>query len=217
MCPENSTSYDIEEYCPECENTIPITYDPTDTSFHVICPVCGHYLLLCSMGGAVCDWDEQTGCCMDRGKRMMTDRDKAIKGLESCQDCDGYTCRNFRPYNDWNEPENQATCTCRLVHDALTLLKAQEPRVMTLEEIYTLKPGASLWREVLYKRVQNGRQVWETMDELLVVCPDGTVYGMETYDDDITTMMPVWDDDYKERYWSAKPTRQQREATPWGK
>lgn len=57
----------------------------------------------------------------------MDKREKVINGLESCQECDGYTCRNRCPYNDKNEPENQATCTCRLAHDALALLKSQEP------------------------------------------------------------------------------------------
>lgn len=49
---------------------------------------------------------------------------EVIKGLECCQECDGYTCRNLCPYHDGNEPENQATCTCHLAHDALVLLKS---------------------------------------------------------------------------------------------
>lgn len=56
-------------------------------------------------------------------------REKVIKGMECCQDCDGYVCRNCCPYHDRNEPEGQPTCTCRLAHDALALLKAQEPVV----------------------------------------------------------------------------------------
>ena len=53
--------------------------------------------------------------------------ENVINGLECCQECDGYTCRNCCPYHDKNEPEDPPTCTCRLAHDALTLLKAQEP------------------------------------------------------------------------------------------
>ena len=62
------------------------------------------------------------------GRRTrMVDREKVLKGLECCQECSGYTCRNCCPYYDRNEPESQPTCTCRLAHDALTLLKVQEP------------------------------------------------------------------------------------------
>lgn len=57
----------------------------------------------------------------------MADLKKVFRGLECCQDCDGYTCRNCCPYHDRNEPEDQPTCTCRLAHDALSLLKEQEP------------------------------------------------------------------------------------------
>ena len=61
------------------------------------------------------------------GMTEQEKREKVIKGLGCCQDCDGYVCRNCCPYHDRNEPEDQPTCTCRLAHDALALLKAQEP------------------------------------------------------------------------------------------
>ena len=67
--PTKENPADIFEYCPFCECEIPVRIDPTDKQFHVICPVCGHYLLLCSYCPDTnsCDWSEETGCHMDRG------------------------------------------------------------------------------------------------------------------------------------------------------
>lgn len=50
--------------------------------------------------------------------------ERVIKGLECCQKCDGYICRNCCPYHDRNEPEGQPTCTCHLAGDTLSLLKS---------------------------------------------------------------------------------------------
>ena len=131
----------------------------------------------------------------------MTDREKVIKGLECCQECDGYTCRNLCPYHDKNESENQTTCTCRLAHDALALLKAQEPRVMTVSEIGALSNGDVVWVEftdgrLLPMMVEDGclmrwRFLWR-------ICEDAFL-----------------DDDYKARAWTSRPTDEQRKATPW--
>jgi hypothetical protein len=58
-------------------------------------------------------------------------REKVIRGLESClRLCDYNACREC-PYGDGTP--------CKLLHDALALLKEQEPRVMTLEEVRNLK------------------------------------------------------------------------------
>lgn len=63
----------------------------------------------------------------------MVDKEKVIKGLETCgisgtrEDCEGYGCPYF-VYNDGVSDE----CQEHLFDDALALLK--EPRVMTLEE-----------------------------------------------------------------------------------
>lgn len=66
----------------------------------------------------------------------MTDWEKVIKGLECCQDCDGYTCRNCCPYHDRNEPDDQATCICRLAHDALTLIKNLNEKLKETQRAY---------------------------------------------------------------------------------
>jgi hypothetical protein len=50
----------------------------------------------------------------------MDDREKVIKGLEACSI--GSYCGNDCPYGD-----EEGNCICTLAHDALELLKAQEP------------------------------------------------------------------------------------------
>ena len=59
-----------------------------------------------------------------------------IKGLECCQKCDGYTCRNCCPYHDRNEPEGRPTCTCHLAHDALALLKNISEKLEETQRAY---------------------------------------------------------------------------------
>ena len=63
----------------------------------------------------------------------MPDREKVIKGLECCTAFDG---KGF-PLCEECPYEDEGTCPeLDVLHkDALELLKAQEPRVMTLEEV----------------------------------------------------------------------------------
>ena len=68
----------------------------------------------------------------------MTDREKVIKGLECCamqNVIDLPDCEHC-PYKD-----DSGTCTTQtqLFQDAIELLKAQEPRVLTLEEVKEMK------------------------------------------------------------------------------
>ena len=71
----------------------------------------------------------------------MPDREKVIKGLETCgisgtrEDCEGYGCPYF-VYND----EVSDECIVYLFEDALALLKAQEP-VKPVVDIDTWKCG----------------------------------------------------------------------------
>ena len=59
--------YDVEEYCPYCEDCIPIKvdYDALD-DLEVECPVCHSILMICAMCDvSTCDWREGSGCHMD--------------------------------------------------------------------------------------------------------------------------------------------------------
>lgn len=124
----------------------------------------------------------------------MTDREKVINGLEQF-------ISDFRPFvgnkADWQR-----------VDDALELLKAQEPRVLTLNELRALyDTDHFVWVEDngdddcfdgyaevdIYKEkvelFEFGNEVqWE---------PDNDNYGK------------TW------RCWSSRPTDEQREVAPW--
>ena len=58
--------YDIEEYCPYCDNEIPITLDKDDPYLEVTCPVCHNRIMLCTacINVESCDWKKGKGCKM---------------------------------------------------------------------------------------------------------------------------------------------------------
>ena len=102
---------------------------------------------------------------------------------------------------------------CDMVDDAIAMLKAQEPRVMTLEEIgNALK--MPLWKEtksahkdlytgwVLAYDIQKGEGITGT--RLGMSEPSGRVvwYRFDDYG-------KTW------RCWTSRPTDEQREAIPW--
>ena len=135
---------------------------------------------------------------------------RVINGLECCNkypneygDCMGGDC----PYGPRIE------CHKELIRDALTLLKAQEPRVMTWDEVRaTLK--APVWKEtksrhnalyqgwVLAYDIQTGQGITGT--RLGMAEPSGRVvwYKAEDYG-------KTW------RLWTTEPTDERRETTPW--
>lgn len=99
------------------------------------------------------------------------------------------------------------------IDDAIAVLKAQEPRVMTLEELYRAH-GTPVWKEtrrskrqlyqgwVLAYDIQKGLGI--TGMRLGMTQPSGRVvwYRLDDYND-------TW------RCWTSEPTEEQREATPW--
>lgn len=111
-------------------------------------------------------------------------REKVIKGLECCDGyCDDETgC----PYYDELESFD---CQEQLRADAIALLKAQEPRVMALEECKM--------REV----------VWVEDRETLEVYPCLVKNNMN--DSKIYKYGVQW------RCWTSRPTDEQREREPW--
>jgi len=135
------------------------------------------------------------------------EREKVIKGLTCCsQRCctnDEYQC----PYNV--KDDATATCMDLLSRDALELLKAQGPRVLTLDELRALpdEPQVPL---VMEERVPIG-----TWDGGSVVKWCGSLFIQEEYVNDGTlytnpkTYGKFW------RVWTAWPHKAKREATPW--
>jgi len=114
---------------------------------------------------------------------------------------------------------NRACHICDLLQDdtelhemyeeVIALVKAQEPRVMTLDEAQTaLHNDTVVWAELKGKLICAGIHM------------DGTDYFMMQNDD----VLDVTDFDSGEgsevygkqaRCWTSRPTDEQREATPW--
>lgn len=139
----------------------------------------------------------------------MPDREKVIKGLECCVTMpDIYPRCEECPYAD-------ADGTCAnmngLHRDALALLKAQEPRVMTLEEVVTRR-GEPVWFESKSGRTYNGYVLVYDVQEGLGIT--GVRVGITQPGH--TTIWPSKDIyGVKWRCWTSRPTDEQREATPW--
>ena len=108
----------------------------------------------------------------------MMDREKVINGLEQF-------IADFKPFcgnkADWQR-----------VYDALALLKAQEPRLVTEADFENADEYGYL-------------PVWvEDKDDSEIIC------------DCITkTAITDPDEDYHYRFWTSRPTDEQREAVKW--
>ena len=133
----------------------------------------------------------------------MADLEKVIKGLEchctheSCDDC---------PYDDRNA---QPICLCRLMTDALELLKERQPRVMTLDEIREAGDDNALFIEyMLPTEIKLRPAIFQPENSdaeyMCVVSAWLTsgFYSCKTYGKN-------W------RCWTARPTDEQREAVKW--
>ena len=131
--------------------------------------------------------------------------EKVIKRLEYCIE---NKCDICQEENGSEFPWIDGRCygfTERL-YDAIALLKAQKPRVMTLEEVHT---SEICWYE---NSLNYGYYVGHIIKEKLG-------YKLRTkYLKIGSTIVHVnFDEDYNEswRCWTSRPTDEQREATPW--
>ncbi len=130
----------------------------------------------------------------------MEMKDKVINGLECCAHEEIGDCDNC-PYNG-----NTPHCDIAMMRDTIALLKAQEPRVMTPEEVIALPDYAVVWLEDNDKSdVISGivNYVWKNH-----LC-SFTVIDMREVHADIASYGTDW------RCWTAYPTYKQREAVKW--
>lgn len=131
----------------------------------------------------------------------MIDRDKVVKGLEyhlkeltvgkTCYEC---------PYCGDNP------CEIQLIANAIALLKEQEPRVLTLEEVEDLPYG-----HVLIETDKNGSLRW--LDALLFCKNANFSFDFITLEGRARLLGTEYNREW--RCWSAKPSNEQREAVPW--
>jgi len=144
----------------------------------------------------------------------MIDREKVIKGLECCilsdEECE---CLDECPYHDdcW---ETDCELGYILKKDALKLLKEQEPRVLTLEEVikhYSLPPVVLddlEWQEDYLQDIKPLYFDFPTKDSFAVHWR-GYQQVRQYLEDWKASYGQTW------RCWTAKPTNEQREALKW--
>lgn len=138
----------------------------------------------------------------------MTEREKVIKGLECCiskddrcDECPYMTGKE--QIGEMNgEPEYVYGCDrLALTTDALALLKAQEPRVMGVDEVREWIGKQRVDREPICVEVKDNICAWIVSDEYWDMQMDinlsGDLYGK------------TW------RCWTSRPSAAEREVTAW--
>lgn len=142
----------------------------------------------------------------------MADIEKVIEGLKMCQYSSKSNCDGCPYAYDAMGYINE--CTADLASDALELLKEQEARLLTFEEVkkhYSI-PGELLKDIHVYVDYAND------IEPLYLECPDddGFVVHWRIYDS-IAKRLDDWREDYGKtwRCWTKKPTIMQRMAVKW--
>ena len=123
-------------------------------------------------------------------------REKVIKGFECCDNDDCDNCPYFR-----SDDENDlGTCKATLHRDAIALLKAQEPHIVTIAD-YENNPNVdkdgnlAVWRE---SRHLNGIAYY---NDGWVILNRNRVEG--------------WFNSEMIRFWTSRPTDEQMEKVKW--
>lgn len=136
----------------------------------------------------------------------MADREKIMEALTLCANGEPCTGEKYRtcPYSPIGKPEYY-NCGAAMAADALALLREQEPRVMTLEEV-----KAYDWD---YCYLEEERLPGK---EYRAVCGD---YALTCITWPCVTSMRIQHGDEKYgkkwRCWTHKPTDEQRKAVKW--
>lgn len=138
----------------------------------------------------------------------MPDREKVIRGLEACnrQSYNGSDCQNCPYYDDEDTAELPfGICNIQdMFDDALALLREQEPRVMTFEEIKD-NMGVPVWVEYADNENWNGYGV-PTSDHKAYIM----IYGANAY-----CAQNARSHNVKWRAWTSRPSEQQMRDTKW--
>ena len=103
------------------------------------------------------------------------------------------------------------------VKEALKELAATKtPRLLTLEEIRALPLGAVIWLE--YKAVDEDGDIDISLHPIMrsVCCGDAVLCDGESQTEIDTITLEPDECGIMERYWSARPTDEQRKAVAWG-
>lgn len=135
----------------------------------------------------------------------MPDREKVIKGLEHCSNKS--FCNDSCPYSSILRDPNFGIdeCMTQLAHDALELLKGQEARVMTLDEVKAFD-----WD---YCYLEEERLPGK---EYRIICGNYALSCI-TWPCVASIRIQHGDNNYgkKWRCWTYRPTEEQRKAVKW--
>ena len=136
----------------------------------------------------------------------MPDRKKVIRGLEMCSITPSNRVHCHKcPYNNGIS----IGCMVDLMKDARALLKEQEARVLSAEEMAQIEPDTVYWGEG-----NNVRNLWpmaftdkaiEDSDSGFLKDSYGRIYEVELYNKGVMG----W------RLWTSRPTEEQRKVVPW--
>ena len=126
-------------------------------------------------------------------------QEQVVEALERCTQDPSYgTCAGC-PYEGVGD--TFAKCCLALMFDCLDLLKAQEPRLITEQEMRDAEPGAVIYCEQ--------RDEVRTYLTPLIKYDDGVFENRFLGAEPEATQLP------NVRFWTSRPTDEQREATPW--
>ena len=138
----------------------------------------------------------------------MTDREKVIKGLECCLTDNPSVCEGC-PYLETGCLENVKSFKHDILRDALELLKAREPRVMTLEEVkqHNNQDGCVWFEQPTY----NADAAFVLKEDFMTQVISPYILGEPINHGYWTNgnYGKTW------RCWTSRPTDEQREEIPW--
>lgn len=131
----------------------------------------------------------------------MVDRGKVIYSIERCICHVPDACRDCA--YDAGYPYNE--CVEMMLKDALSLLKAQKPRVMTLDEVHEMSWDYCYLEEEVIK------------DKVLQIYSGKYRIKCITWPSIASCTLTFGDEAYGKRWrcWTSRPTDEQRKAEKW--
>ena len=118
-------------------------------------------------------------------------REKVIKGLECCSQMAGEVCRKCPYANECEEGDGLLVGSAHLAADALSILKAQEPRLITNDDFVNADAWGTIPAWIEYNpAIEGAESGWAIIDSDILGSP------------------------FK-KAWTARPTDEQRKAVKW--
>ena len=134
----------------------------------------------------------------------MSDRDKVISRLQIIR-----TWAEVGKNYNGIQGEDCLRDVVNWIDDALVLLKEQEPRVLTLDEVLS-SPDTMIWVDEIWNDENSAEQYALIENFTYENC-----YVILRFFDGSSSEESTHYYNEKWRCWSARPTDEQREAVPW--